>query len=151
MKDRFRCVTTDLPGFSGDDAHAEKWGYSTEEVVKRIESTVERVGNGQPVILIAHDFGCMYSFKFEAKRPDLVRKFVAIDVGGAMKPSVCGAMMMVTYQVGGGCRRPVGSMTGVGRSTRKLPTIDARAHRGSAPRQQAARTRSIAIACTYDA
>lgn len=69
--------------------------------MKRIESTVERVGNGQPIILVAHDFGCMYSFKFEAKRPDLVRKFVAIDVGGAMKPSVCGAMLMVTYQVGG--------------------------------------------------
>lgn len=101
MKDRFRCVTTDLPGFSGDDARAEKWGYSTEEVVKRIERTVERVGNGQPIILVAHDFGCIYSFKFEAKRPDLVRKFVAIDVGGAMKPSVCGAVLMVTYQVRG--------------------------------------------------
>lgn len=101
LKDRFRCVTTDLPGFSGDDARAEKWGYPTDEVVRRIESTVERVGNGQPVILVAHDFGCMYSFKFEAKRPDLVRKMVAIDVGGAMKPSVCGAILMVTYQVRG--------------------------------------------------
>ena len=28
---------------------------------------------------------CMYSFKFEDKRPDLVRKMVAIDVGGAIK------------------------------------------------------------------
>ncbi|CAB1119295.1 unnamed protein product [Ectocarpus sp. CCAP 1310/34] len=99
LKDRFRCVTTDLPGFSGDDARVEKWGYSTEEVVKRIERTAERVGNGQPIILVAHDFGCMYSFKFEAKRPDLVRKMVAIDVGGAMKPSICGAMLMVTYQL----------------------------------------------------
>lgn len=68
-------------------------------MVKRIERTVERVGNGQPVILIAHDFGCMYSFKFEAKRPDLVRKMVAVDVGGAVKPSVIGAVLMVTYQV----------------------------------------------------
>lgn len=41
----------------------------------------------------------MYSFKFEAKRPDLVRKMVAIDVGGAMKPSVGGAILMVTYQL----------------------------------------------------
>lgn len=58
MKDRFRCVTTDLPGFSGgDDGHAEKWGYSTEEVIKRIERTIEVVGNGKPVVLVAHDFG----------------------------------------------------------------------------------------------
>ena len=41
----------------------------------------------------------MYSFKFEAKRPDLVRKMVAIDVGGAIKPSVCGALLMVSYQL----------------------------------------------------
>lgn len=57
MKDRFRCVTTDLPGFSGDDARTEKWGYSTEEVVRRIERTVESVGSGHPIILVAHDFG----------------------------------------------------------------------------------------------
>lgn len=57
MKDRFRCVTTDLPGFSGDGAHAKKWGYSVEEVVKRIERTVENEANGQPIVLVAHDFG----------------------------------------------------------------------------------------------
>lgn len=57
LKDRFRCVTTDLPGFSGDDARLEKWGYPTDEVVRRIERTVEAAGNGQPIILIAHDWG----------------------------------------------------------------------------------------------
>lgn len=57
LKDRYRCVTTDLPGFSGDDVGSEKWGYSTEEVVRRLERTVEIVGNGRPVLLVAHDWG----------------------------------------------------------------------------------------------
>eukprot|EP00904_Undaria_pinnatifida_P004311 jgi/Undpi1/13881/HiC_scaffold_9.g03532.m1 len=64
LKDRFRCVTTDLPGFSGDDTRAEKWGYSTEEVVKRIERTCEAVGNGEPIVLVAHDFGWWVLFDF---------------------------------------------------------------------------------------
>lgn len=41
----------------------------------------------------------MYSFKFEDKRPDLIRKMVAIDVGGAMKPGPCAGLFIVSYQM----------------------------------------------------
>lgn len=57
LKDRYRCVTTDLPGFSVDDARTSRWGYSMDEVVKRLETTIEAAGNGEPVILVAHDWG----------------------------------------------------------------------------------------------
>lgn len=53
-------MTVDLPGFEGNDAAAgggEKWGYSTDEVVCRLERTVEKVRNGKPVVLVAHDWG----------------------------------------------------------------------------------------------
>lgn len=55
----------------------------------------------------------MYSFKFAEKRPDLVRKMVAIDVGGAMKPGPLGAFCIVSYQVwlimAFLCGKPVGN------------------------------------------
>lgn len=57
LKNRFRCVTVDLPGFSADDCGVEKWGYTTDVVVKRIETTVLKEGKGEPVILVAHDWG----------------------------------------------------------------------------------------------
>lgn len=57
LKDRFRCVTTDLPGFGGDDANADRWGYSVDECVRRLERTVEAEGNGKPIFLVTHDWG----------------------------------------------------------------------------------------------
>lgn len=61
LKDRYRCVTTDLPGFGADsdeyDADVEKNGYSIDEIVRRLERTIEKAGNGEPVTLIAHDWG----------------------------------------------------------------------------------------------
>ena len=57
LKDRFRCVTVDLPGYGPDDRGVVKWGYTTDEVVKRLERTVEKEGNGKPIILVAHDWG----------------------------------------------------------------------------------------------
>lgn len=57
LKDRYRCVTVDLPGFSGDDVGVEKWGYTADEVVRRLERTVEAANNGEPVYLVAHDWG----------------------------------------------------------------------------------------------
>ena len=57
LKYRFRCVTTDLPGFSKDAADGDKWGYGLDEVVRRLEKTVEAAGGGQPVFIISHDWG----------------------------------------------------------------------------------------------
>lgn len=73
MKDRYRCVTTDLPGFSVDDDHDDygdgdhddtehkaelkKNGCTVDEIVERLERTIEQAGNGSPVSIIAHDWG----------------------------------------------------------------------------------------------
>lgn len=64
LKGRYRCITTDLPGF-GDggnehnhaDVEAEKNGYSIDEIVARLERTVEEAGEGSPVTIVAHDWG----------------------------------------------------------------------------------------------
>lgn len=55
QKGRFCCEITDLLGFSGNDANAERWGCSTDECVRRLERTVEAEGDGKPRTLVAHD------------------------------------------------------------------------------------------------
>lgn len=72
LKDRYRCVTTDLPGFSVDDDDDDgdrghdgdtiqeadlKNGCTVDEIVVRLEATIEQAGNGSPVTVIAHDWG----------------------------------------------------------------------------------------------
>lgn len=61
LKNRYRCITTDLPGFGSDgddrDVKAETIGYSIDEIVHRLETTIEEAGNGSPVTVIAHDWG----------------------------------------------------------------------------------------------
>lgn len=58
LKDQYRCVTTTLPGFSGEDAGTTNpWGYRFDDVAKRLERTIEAVVNGKPVILVSHDWG----------------------------------------------------------------------------------------------
>ncbi|CAM9811986.1 unnamed protein product [Ectocarpus sp. 4 AP-2014] len=102
LKNRYRCVTTDLPGFGADsdeyDADVEKNGYSIDEIVCRLERTIEKAGNGEPVTLIAHDWGCTFSFMVEKKRPELVKRMVAIDVGGAVEPGL-GSLIIMSYHL----------------------------------------------------
>ena len=97
MKDRYRCVTTDLPGFGRQDS--SKWGHSFEDITTRLEKTIEAVGNGKPVLLVAHDWGCYFAYMLEKKRPDLVHKLVALDIGGGLNfwPSLS-MFLIVMYQ-----------------------------------------------------
>eukprot|EP00903_Cladosiphon_okamuranus_P016848 g15537.t1 len=78
LKDRYRCVTTDLPGFGRQVA--PKWGHSFEDITSRLEKTIEAVGNRKPVLLVGHDWGCLFAYMLEKKRPDLVHKLVALDI-----------------------------------------------------------------------
>lgn len=58
LKDRYRCVTTSLPGFNGEDAgNTNAWGYTFDDVAKRLERTIEAVADGKPVFLVSHDWG----------------------------------------------------------------------------------------------
>lgn len=97
MKDRYRCVTTDLPGFGSGDA--SKWGHSFDDITTRLENTIEAVGNGKPVLLVAHDWGCYFAYMLEKKRPELVHKLVALDIGGGLNfwPSY-GGLLIIMYQ-----------------------------------------------------
>ncbi|CAM9537798.1 unnamed protein product, partial [Choristocarpus tenellus] len=102
LKSRFRCVTVDLPGFEspngGKIKEQQRWGLDTKDVVHELEVTIESVARGKPVVLVAHDWGSLYGMLLEQKRPDLVSRMVALDVGGVVRPGLFGTLLLVTYQ-----------------------------------------------------
>ncbi|CAM9774310.1 unnamed protein product [Discosporangium mesarthrocarpum] len=99
LKDRYRCVTVDLPAFGKtEEGEERRWGYGTDEITSMLADTIRKVGGGKPVILITHDWGCIYGLAVEKQCPQLVSKVVALDVGGQMKPTLLEAILIVAYQ-----------------------------------------------------
>jgi len=78
LKDRYRCVRFTLPGF---DRSQPKRAYSLDEVVQTIRHVVEQACPGQPVILLAHDWGCFFGYQFAMRYPSLVERIIGVDIG----------------------------------------------------------------------
>ena len=82
FKERFCCIRIILPNFGEDlDSH---WGFDFPEVAALIKTALDKLNlEEQPVILVSHDWGAVYGYLFEKQYPHLVRKMVALDVGGS--------------------------------------------------------------------
>lgn len=78
LKDRYRCARFTLPGFTGG---ARREGYALREVVDLIGAVANRVSPDQPVILMAHDWGCLFAYQFYVRHPDRVSRVVGVDIG----------------------------------------------------------------------
>eukprot|EP00953_Heterococcus_sp_UTEX-ZZ885_P030152 15949-Heterococcus_DN1.PRE.1 len=87
----YTCVHFELPGFgtAKEAAAARKpWGYSSAEVVNLLKGTVIAANGGEPVILLTHDWGCVYGMLLEAKCPELVEKMILLDIGGELRSAI---------------------------------------------------------------
>jgi cis-3-alkyl-4-acyloxetan-2-one decarboxylase len=99
LKDRYQCARFTLPGFVGD---ARREGYPLEEVIGLIKAVAEATSPGHPVILLAHDWGCVFAYQFYARHPELVAKVIGVDIGDPLslrreiKPR--GLVMLLAYQ-----------------------------------------------------
>jgi len=78
LRSRWRCLRFTLPGFAPGQARR---AYSLDEVVAAIGVVVEQAG--APVTLLLHDWGCFFGYQFAQRRPELVDRIVAVDVGDA--------------------------------------------------------------------
>ncbi len=78
LKSRYRCVRFTLPGF--DAAHARRT-YSLDELTGFLKEAIEHVAPGQKVILMMHDWGCVFGYEFYMRNPQLVSKIVGVDIG----------------------------------------------------------------------
>lgn len=97
----YTCVTFTLPGF----ARGDRRDYSVADVVARIGAVVDAVSPDDKVILLVHDWGCIFGYEYAMQNPDRVDKMIALDVGDIDAPelrdalSVAQKLMVFTYQI----------------------------------------------------
>jgi len=78
FKDRYRCVRFTLPGF---DIDKPRRAYSFAETMAIVKEIVERASPGRKVILMLHDWGCVFGYQFAMRHPELVSKIIGVDIG----------------------------------------------------------------------
>lgn len=77
---RWRCVRFTLPGF---DVTLPRRAHSLDQVVDFLRRVIEQASPGRPVVLMLHDWGCLFGWELAMRHPELVSRIVAVDVGDA--------------------------------------------------------------------
>lgn len=101
LRGDFRCVRLTLPGF---DVRGPRRPTSVDAMVGIFLAVVERESPGRPVVLLLHDWGCVFGLHFAMKHPERVSRIVAIDVGDARSDdlrrelSLAAKLMVFGYQ-----------------------------------------------------
>lgn len=80
LSSRWRCVRFTWPGFGADDPPG---AHSLDELTRLLHRVVQQVGQGWPVTLVLHDWGCVFGYHYARTQPAFVQRVVGIDVGDA--------------------------------------------------------------------
>lgn len=102
LKERFRCVRFSLPGF---EPGSPRRAVPLDEMVELLRSAVLQANGGQPVVLLLHDWGCLFGYQFALRHPALVSHVIGIDIGDAGSPqhvrelSIPAKLGIVGYQL----------------------------------------------------
>jgi pimeloyl-ACP methyl ester carboxylesterase len=80
MRDNYRCARFTLPGF--DKGHTRRV-YQLDDVVAQLLAVLDAVSPHQPVVLLLHDWGCVFGYALASRHPDRVAAVIGIDVGDA--------------------------------------------------------------------
>ena len=81
LSSRWRCVRFTLPGF---DVTLPRRALSMEQMVDFLRRVVEQASPDRPVVLMLHDWGCIFGWELAMRHPELVSRIVAVDVGDAV-------------------------------------------------------------------
>lgn len=99
FKSHYRCVRFTLPGF--DAAHTRR-AYSLDELTGFFKELIEHVAPGQKVIMMLHDWGCVFGYEFYMRNPQMVSKIIGVDVGEKtslqQSRTLLEKIMIFTYQ-----------------------------------------------------
>jgi pimeloyl-ACP methyl ester carboxylesterase len=76
-----RTLALDLPGFGESAAPLGRGNYRADRVVGQIAQLLPALGVTGPVDVVGHDWGAYLTWCMALRRPDLVRRHVAISVG----------------------------------------------------------------------
>lgn len=80
LRARWRCVRFTLPGF---DVDKPRRALSLDAMVDFLSRVIDAVSPGQPVLLMAHDWGCVFGYAFVMRHPQRVARLVGVDIGDA--------------------------------------------------------------------
>ncbi len=80
LRPDFRCVRLTLPGY---DVRGPRRPTSVAAMCEIFLALVERESPDRPVVLLLHDWGCVFGLHFAMVHPERVARVVAMDVGDA--------------------------------------------------------------------
>src|SRR5687768_12482650 len=78
LQSKYRCVRFSLPGF--EESRTRK-AYSLDEVIDVFKMVVAEICQGKQVILMLHDWGCVFGYQFYIRNPQMVSAIIGVDVG----------------------------------------------------------------------
>lgn len=100
FRSRYRCIRFTLPGF---DAGKPRRAYSLEETIEIFRRIIDQVCHGHKVILMLHDWGCVFGYQFYMRHPSMVSRIVGVDIGDVdspdYQPTLKARLMIVSYQL----------------------------------------------------
>jgi pimeloyl-ACP methyl ester carboxylesterase len=76
----WRCVRFTLPGF---DIDAPRRVLSLDAMVGFLMQVIDRVSPQQPVVLLLHDWGCLFGYELAMRHPQRVERLIGVDIGDA--------------------------------------------------------------------
>ncbi|QQR99011.1 MAG: alpha/beta hydrolase [Sphingobacteriales bacterium] len=97
---KYTCVTFTLPGFAKNDDTK----YSLDTIVDRIKNIIDTVSPESKVILLVHDWGCVFGYEYVIRNPERIAKMIGIDIGDAASKdfanslSIQAKLMVFAYQ-----------------------------------------------------
>jgi len=85
LKQRYRCVRFTLPGF---DIAKPRRAYSLDATIRLISYVVNSVNQKQKVILMLHDWGCVFGYEYYMRNKQAVSAIIGVDIGDAQSKAV---------------------------------------------------------------
>lgn len=97
LKQRYRCLAVDLPGFGQSPASRER--LTIPLYTELIIGLIEQVSPSKPVVLVGHSMGGMISLTLALRRPELIERMVLVcpTVSGHLAPLI--NMMLFPFVV----------------------------------------------------
>lgn len=74
----YRCVRFTLPGF---DIDGPPVALTALQLSNTIRAVIEKASPGKPVILMLHDWGCVFGYEFAMRHPEMVSRIIGVDIG----------------------------------------------------------------------
>ncbi len=85
LRHRYRCVRFTLPGF---DISKPRRSYSLDAMLRVLLHIVNSVNKKEKVILMLHDWGCVFGYEFYMRNKALVSAIIGVDIGDAQSRAI---------------------------------------------------------------